>query len=57
MCDDVKTARFRYGRFLAEGARASACVACRACEPKCPQQIPISEWMPKAAAVLGEAAK
>lgn len=52
--DDVKTSRFRYSRFLGEGARASACVACRACEPKCPQQIPISEWMPKAAALLAE---
>ncbi len=52
--DDVKGARFRYTRFLEEGARASACSACRACEEKCPQKIPVSEWMPKVAARLGE---
>ncbi len=52
--DDVNPARFRYLRFMEERARASACVACRVCEEKCPQKIPISEWMPKAAALLGE---
>lgn len=30
-----------------EGERASACTACRECEAKCPQGIPISEWMPR----------
>ncbi|NQT88148.1 aldo/keto reductase, partial [bacterium] len=30
-----------------ETARASACVACRECEEKCPQSIEVSEWMPK----------
>jgi len=25
--------------------RADACIACRECEPKCPQKIRISEWM------------
>jgi uncharacterized protein len=29
-----------------EGSRASACIACRECEEKCPQHIKISEWMP-----------
>jgi len=28
-------------------ARAEACVACRECEEKCPQDIKISEWMPR----------
>ena len=55
--EDVKSARFRYSRFMEEGARAGACTGCRACEEKCPQKIPISEWMPKAAAVLGEEKK
>jgi len=55
--EDVKGARFRYARFMAECERASACGGCRACEEKCPQKIPISDWMPKAAAVLGEAGK
>jgi predicted aldo/keto reductase-like oxidoreductase len=30
-----------------EGARAEACIACGECEEKCPQQIEISEWMPR----------
>ena len=51
--DDVKSARFRYERFMEERARAGACTGCRSCEEKCPQKIPISGWMPKAAALLG----
>jgi hypothetical protein len=50
--EDVNEAPFRYMRFMAEGERASACVACKACEEKCPQKIPVSEWMPKVAATL-----
>lgn len=33
--------------FLTEEQRASACVACHACEDMCPQKIAISEWMPR----------
>jgi predicted aldo/keto reductase-like oxidoreductase len=32
---------------MPEEARASACVACGECEEKCPQTIPVSEWMPR----------
>jgi predicted aldo/keto reductase-like oxidoreductase len=32
---------------MPEGARASACTGCAECEEKCPQDIKISEWMPK----------
>jgi len=46
-------ARRRYGRGP-EDARASACIQCRECEDLCPQDIPISEWMPLVHAVLGE---
>ena len=50
--DDVAGARFRYSVFLTEPTRASACIACGECEQKCPQEIAISEWMPKVAALL-----
>ena len=46
-------ARQRYGR-MAEGSRASACIACLECEALCPQDIPISEWMTVVHEVLGE---
>jgi predicted aldo/keto reductase-like oxidoreductase len=35
-------------------AGADACIQCRECEEKCPQGIPISEWMPVVDEVLGE---
>jgi predicted aldo/keto reductase-like oxidoreductase len=35
-------------------ARAESCLQCQECEEKCPQSIPISEWMPVVHAVLGE---
>ena len=54
MHEDQQTSQALYGRFLPENERASACVQCKACEEKCPQKIPISEWMPKAHAVLAE---
>jgi hypothetical protein len=51
---DPRTARFLYGRFLAEDERAGACKKCRKCEEKCPQKIPVSEHMPRVHGVLGE---
>ena len=53
MYNSFADARRRYGR-RPEGARASACIQCRECEELCPQDIPISEWMPVVHAVLGE---
>jgi predicted aldo/keto reductase-like oxidoreductase len=53
--ENIPDARFRYQIFVPEAARASACVACHECEDKCPQKIPISEWMPKVHALLGGA--
>jgi predicted aldo/keto reductase-like oxidoreductase len=46
-------ARRGYG-FISEKKRSSACTQCRECEPKCPQNILISEWMPKISRVLAE---
>lgn len=34
-------------RGMTEDERAESCVACGKCEEKCPQDIKISEWMPK----------
>ena len=51
--DDVEGARFRYGVFLKEDQRSNCCINCGICETECPQQIPIGEWMPKVAALLG----
>lgn len=51
---DVETSRGIYANYMAEANRAGSCVQCKACEEKCPQKIAISEWMPKAHAVLGE---
>ncbi len=36
-----------YNLFLQPEERAANCIQCRACEEKCPQKIPISEWMLK----------
>jgi predicted aldo/keto reductase-like oxidoreductase len=53
MYNQIEDARRGYER-IAEGERASACIACRECEEKCPQQIEISEWMVHVHDVLGE---
>ena len=53
MYDIIDQVREWYGRSKEE-ARASACIQCRECESKCPQSIPISEWMPVVHEVLGE---
>jgi hypothetical protein len=53
MYDKPDQSRKAYG-WLSEGERASACIQCRECEEKCPQSIPISEWMPFVHEVLGE---
>ncbi len=36
-----------YDLFLQPEERAANCIQCKACEEKCPQKIPISEWMLK----------
>ncbi|MBR6951101.1 MAG: aldo/keto reductase [Oscillospiraceae bacterium] len=41
-----------YEQTVKSGARASDCIACRSCEGHCPQHIPISEWMRRAARTL-----
>ncbi len=51
--DDVNGSRREYLNFFDEVNRAAACIQCRICEDKCPQGIPISEWMPKVHQMLG----
>ena len=53
MYDKPEQARNEY-RWIQEEHRASACIQCRECETKCPQSIPISEWMPVIHRALGE---
>jgi predicted aldo/keto reductase-like oxidoreductase len=52
--EEPATSRNLYARLMTEAERAAACTRCGACEKLCPQGIPISGWMPKVHAVLGE---
>jgi predicted aldo/keto reductase-like oxidoreductase len=54
MYDKPDFSRQAYNGWFAEAERANQCIQCRECEPKCPQSIPISEWMPLVHKVLGE---
>ncbi len=40
---------------LAEGQRADQCIECGECLETCPQEIPITDWLKKAHALLGSA--
>jgi predicted aldo/keto reductase-like oxidoreductase len=42
------------GDYHREKGQAVKCIQCRECEEKCPQNIPISQWMPLVHQVLGE---
>lgn len=44
MYNKFDEARRRYER-MSDAEKANACIQCRECEEKCPQSIPISEWM------------
>ena len=54
MYDKADTSRVEYNNWMPENDRASACIQCRECEDKCPQSIPISEWMVHVHQVLGK---
>lgn len=47
MYEKLKEAQRIYNNWFAEEQRADKCIACLECEEKCPQQITISEWLPK----------
>ncbi len=40
-----RDSRITYQKFMAERKRASSCIACGECVPKCPQQLPIPDLM------------
>lgn len=44
--DDLEGTRFTYKTFVKEEERAQNCIQCGECLSKCPQQLPISDWMP-----------
>jgi predicted aldo/keto reductase-like oxidoreductase len=52
MYSDPRTARFRY-RQESKKALADQCLECGECEEKCPQKIPIAEWLKKVHEYLG----
>ena len=41
-------------RYAAMEHKASECIGCGACEPRCPYQLPIREMMEKAVEIFGE---
>jgi len=45
--DSLGLSRSLYTYHTRKEERAEACIACRECEEKCPQQIEISDWMPR----------
>ncbi len=54
MYDKVDQSRWTYNSFIPQEERAGECLQCYECEEKCPQSIPISQWMPTVHEVLGE---
>ena len=51
--DDLQGSRDGYARFFDDAEKAGNCIQCEECVPKCPQNIPISDWMPVIEDVLG----
>jgi len=45
MYDKVESAKTDYQLWVPAENKADLCVICRECEEKCPQDIPISDWM------------
>lgn len=44
--NDLEGTRAHYKQFVEDSQKASQCIQCGECVPKCPQNIPISDWMP-----------
>jgi len=54
MYDKPDVMRRWYKQWIPTENQASACLECVECEDKCPQNIPISEWMPIVHEVLSD---
>jgi predicted aldo/keto reductase-like oxidoreductase len=54
MYGKIDDARRAYNNWFAEDERAHNCIECLECEEKCPQYIPITKWLPKVEALLGD---
>jgi predicted aldo/keto reductase-like oxidoreductase len=52
--ENLSSSSRAYLRFMPAAERAAECIRCRQCEPLCPQQIEINDWMPKVDTALGE---
>jgi predicted aldo/keto reductase-like oxidoreductase len=52
--EDIEESKRIYNNSFDESNRASECVQCNKCEKKCPQRIPISDWMTKVHNTLGK---
>ncbi len=54
MYDDLEGMRFQYKNFMEDEQKAEQCIQCGECLPKCPQSLPISDWMPVIDGVLSK---
>jgi predicted aldo/keto reductase-like oxidoreductase len=54
MFEQLESSKMRYRIRLSNRASAEVCVHCLECEDKCPQSIPISEWMSRIAEEFSE---
>jgi hypothetical protein len=52
--NDLQGTRDAYAQFFDASEKAKHCIQCEECVPKCPQNIPISDWMPVIEGVLAE---
>jgi predicted aldo/keto reductase-like oxidoreductase len=52
MYGDSQRARFLYTIRIQQDERAEHCEECNECEEKCPQEIPVAEWMKKVQELL-----
>jgi predicted aldo/keto reductase-like oxidoreductase len=49
----LKEAKESYEACVSEGHSAGDCITCRKCEGACPQHLPISDHLKKAAEMFG----